>query len=108
MEDAKSIIVQVYCRLEVTVDDPDAVSELAGQQLRTADIDWSSERDTVEEAVAELRGDLAQSLASLVNPDRVLEGVPGVEVRRGRWWAEVGPPSERFQPGFGAPAPGGT
>ncbi len=103
MEDAKSIVVQLYCRFEITVDDSDAVFEVAEQRLRSANIDWSSEQDTLEEAVAELRSDLTQSVASLVDPDRVLVDVPGVEVRRGRWWAEIGAPSERFQPGFRSP-----
>ncbi|MEU8213666.1 hypothetical protein AB0B85_31195 [Micromonospora sp. NPDC049044] len=103
MEDAKPIVVQLYCRLEISVDDPDALFEVAERRLRSADIDWSSEQDTLEEAVAELRSDVEQSVASLVDPDRVLVDVPGVEVRRGRWWAEIGAPSERFQPGSRSP-----
>ncbi len=95
--------MQVYCRVGVVVDDPAAVAELAVQRLREADIDWPSEQDTVENAVAELRTDLVQALASVVDPDRMLDGVPGVEVRRGRWWAERGAPSPRFQPGFKEP-----
>jgi len=100
VEDSEPIVLQVYCRVEVVVDDPDAVLELAGQRLQDADVDWSAEKDTVEDAAAELRGDLIESLASLVDPDRLLAGVPGVQVRRGRWWAERGTPSDRFQPGF--------
>ncbi|RZT81823.1 hypothetical protein EV382_5118 [Micromonospora violae] len=89
MEDAKPIVVQLYCRLEITVDNPDALFEAAERRLRSANIDWPSEQNTLEEAVAELRTDLEQSVASLVDPDQVLADVPGVEVRRGRWWAEV-------------------
>ena len=103
MTDDESTVVQLYCRFEIKVDDPEAVFEAAERELRSADVDWPGEQETLDEAVAELRGDLAQSVAGLVDPDRVLAGVPGLEVRRGRWWAEVGPPSERFQPGFGAP-----
>lgn len=103
MKDAKSVVVQLYCRLEITVDDSDAVFEVAERRLRKANIDWSSEQDTLEEAVAELRSDLAQSVSSLVDPERVLADVPGVEVRSGRWWTEIGAPSERFQPGFRSP-----
>ncbi|RKF22936.1 hypothetical protein [Micromonospora globbae] len=103
MEEAKSIVVQLYCRFEITVDDSEAVFEAAERRLRSANIDWPSEQDTLEEAVAELRSDLEQSVASLVDPDRVLADVPGMEVRRGRWWAEIGGPSERFQPGFRPP-----
>ncbi len=55
-------------------------------------------------AVADLRSDLEQSVAGLVDPDRVLADVPGMAVRRGLWWAEIGVPSERFQPGFRSPA----
>ncbi|GAA2341172.1 hypothetical protein GCM10010170_024450 [Dactylosporangium salmoneum] len=96
------VVMQVYCRVEVVVDDPVAVAELAVQRLRDAGIDWSREQDTVEDAAAELRGDLAQALASVVDPERMLADVPGVEVRRGRWWAERGGPSARFAPGFAA------
>ncbi len=97
------VVMQVYCRVEVAVDDPAAVTGLAVQRLRDAEIDWSRERSTVEDAAAELRTDLAQALATVVDPDRMLDGVPGVEVRRGRWWAERGEPAVRFQPGFNEP-----
>lgn len=92
--------MQVYCRVEVVVRDPGAVTALAEQRLRAAAIDWPSERDTLQEAAAELRADLLQSVAGLVEPDGLLDGVPGVELRRARWWAERGAPSPRFQPGF--------
>ncbi|RZU53265.1 hypothetical protein EV385_5173 [Krasilnikovia cinnamomea] len=97
------VVMQVYCRVEVVVDDQAAVAELAVQRLGDAEIDWSREQDTVEDAVAELRTDLVQALASVVDPERMLDGVPGVQVRRGRWWAERGEPSARFQPGFTPP-----
>ncbi|MFG2107370.1 hypothetical protein [Micromonospora chersina] len=100
MGNGEPVVMQVYCRVEVVVDDPDAVAALAVRRLRDADIDWSSEPDTIEEAAAELRAGLPQALASLVDPDRLLDGVPGARVRRGRWWAEHGEPSRRFQPGF--------
>ncbi|MEU4480334.1 hypothetical protein AB0F68_20070 [Micromonospora sp. NPDC023966] len=100
MENGEPVVMQVYCRVEVVVDDPDAVAALAVRRLRDANIDWSSEPDTVDEAAAELHADLPQALASLVDADRLLDGVPGVQVRRGRWWAEQGEPSRRFQPGF--------
>ncbi|MER7009678.1 hypothetical protein ABT297_42470 [Dactylosporangium sp. NPDC000555] len=96
----KPVVLQVYCRVEVVIDDPAAVTELAVRRLRDANIDWSREQDTVEDAAAELRADLVQALASVVDPDRMLDGVPGAEIRRGRWWAERGGPSARFQPGF--------
>ncbi|MEV4759442.1 hypothetical protein AB0J86_30715 [Micromonospora sp. NPDC049559] len=106
MKKTKPVVLQVYCRVEVTVDDPDAVLERAAQRLGEADIDWSQESDTLDEAVAELRGDLVQAVASLVDPVGLLTDVPGAEMRNGRCWAEVGAPSERFQPGFGSSAPG--
>ncbi|WBB68634.1 hypothetical protein [Micromonospora sp. WMMD812] len=99
MEKAEPVVVQLYCRLEVQVGAPDAVVELAVRRLREADIDWSAEPDTLDEAIAELRGDLPRALAGLVDPDGPLAGVPGVEVLRGRCWAEIGAPSERFRPG---------
>ena len=101
MTGERRTVLQVYCRIEVVVDDPRAVAERAVHDLRDADIDWSVEQDTLEEAIAEIRGDLSQALASLVDPDRMVEGVPGVQVRSGRLWAELGAPDERFNPGFG-------
>ncbi|WP_433306455.1 hypothetical protein ACQP2F_20840 [Actinoplanes sp. CA-030573] len=94
-------VLQVYCRIEVVVGDPGAVTDLAVRQLREADIDWAAEPDTLEEAAAELGASLTVSLAAVVDPERLVAGIPGVEVRRGRWWAEQGPPSPHFQPGFG-------
>jgi len=101
MRDSEPIVVQVYCRVEVVVEKPAALLDHAERELRDADIDWANEPDTLREAVDELRGDLAGAVASLVDPERMLAGVPGVEMRGGRYWAEVGPASERFQPGFG-------
>ncbi|MBF9132079.1 hypothetical protein I0C86_24410 [Plantactinospora sp. S1510] len=95
--------MQVYCRLEVVVHDPEAVTSLAGQQLRAADIDWSEEDDDVDTAVSELTADLVESLAGVVDPDRMLDGVTGVEARGGRIWAEIGEAHQRFQPGFQDP-----
>lgn len=86
------VAMRVYLHLRMSVTDPDAVLDLAEQRLREANIDWSSESETVDEAAAELRADLANSLASLVEIDRVLDGVPGVEVRGGRVWAERNEP----------------
>ncbi|MEU0154246.1 hypothetical protein [Micromonospora fulviviridis] len=100
MENGEPVVMQVYCRVEVLIDDPDAVGALAVQRLRNADIDWPSEPDTIEEAAAELRTDLPQALGSLVDPDGLLAAVSGVRVRRGRWWVEPGEASPRFQPGF--------
>jgi len=94
------VVFQVYCRLEVVVEDPAQVTEVAVRRLREADIDWSAECDTLEEAAAELQVDLPQVLASLVDPDAMLAGVPGVDTRGGRLWAEPGAPSPRFHPGF--------
>ncbi|GIJ47245.1 hypothetical protein Val02_41310 [Virgisporangium aliadipatigenens] len=77
--------MRVHCQIEVLIDDPERVHDLAERQLRDANIDWDAEQDTLEEAVAEMRGDLAQAVASLVDPEGLL---PGFEVRGGRWWAE--------------------
>jgi hypothetical protein len=98
-------VLQVYCRIEVVIDDPAAVAQRAIEALREADIEWSTEQDTLPEAIADIRDDLSQALASLIEPDRMLEGVPGIQVRGGRWWAEPGPPTERFNPGFPEPDP---
>jgi hypothetical protein len=89
--------------LEVVVHDPEAVTSLAGQQLREADIDWSEEDDDVETAVGELTADLVQSVAGVGDPHRIFNGVPGLEVRGGRIWAEIGEAHQRFQPGFRDP-----
>jgi hypothetical protein len=103
MKPAQPITVQIYCRLTVTVDDPEVVTELAVQQLRDADIDWSAEEDDLEAASAELRADLLDALSDLAEPHRMLDGVPGVDVRGGRIWVERGDPHPRFQPGFQDP-----
>jgi hypothetical protein len=94
------VVKQGYCRVEVVVGDAAAVAELAVLRLRDAEIDWPRERGSVDDAAAELRADLAQALAGVVDPGRMLDGVQGVQMRRGRWWAEHGEPSARFQPWF--------
>jgi hypothetical protein len=104
VEPSQPITVQVYCRLTVTVHDPAAVTGLAVRQLRDADIDWSAEEDDLEAAAVELGADLLTSLAGLVEPHRMLDGVPGIDTRGGRVWAERGVPDPRFQPGFSDPA----
>jgi hypothetical protein len=100
---SQPVTVQIYCRLTVTVHDPQAVTSIAVQQLRDAEIDWSAEEDDLETAAEELRGDLLNSLASLAEPDRMLTGIPGVSSRGGRVWAEQGDSHPNFQPGFQSP-----
>ncbi|MEV4534617.1 hypothetical protein AB0J82_12385 [Asanoa sp. NPDC049518] len=94
------VVMQVYCRVEVLVRDPAAVGELAVRELTEADLDWSAEPDTLDEAVAELRTDLPQALGSVLVPHRMLPDVPGVEFRGAHLWVEHGGPSPRFLPGF--------
>ncbi|MFI5838619.1 hypothetical protein ACIA8K_02720 [Catenuloplanes sp. NPDC051500] len=100
-DEGTPIVVQLYCRFELVVPDPDAVTRHAVARLREADIDWPTESQTLDEAAAEMRTDLLQSLAGLLDPDAAVHDMPGVEIRGGRWWAESGPGSERFEPGFG-------
>ncbi|MFI7546518.1 hypothetical protein [Actinoplanes sp. NPDC049599] len=100
---SQPLTVQIYCRLTVTVHRPEAVTDLAVRQLRDADIDWSAEEDDLETAAGELRADLLNSLAGLVEPDRLLDGIPGVTAEDARVWAEPGDPHPRFQPGFRDP-----
>ncbi|WP_204010609.1 hypothetical protein [Virgisporangium aurantiacum] len=95
------VTMQLYCRLEVVVHDPEAVTSLAAQQLREANIDWSEEEDNVETAVDELKADLCQSLAGVMDPLRLVDGVPGVEARGGLIWAEIGEAHRRFRAGDG-------
>jgi hypothetical protein len=99
---SQPVTMQIYCRLTVIVRDPSAVTDLAVQQLRDAEIDWAAEEDDLETAAEELGADLLGSLAGVAEPDRMFAGVPGVETRGGRIWAELGPPNPAFQPGFGA------
>jgi hypothetical protein len=84
------ITVQIHCRLTVTVHDPEAVTDLAVQQLRAAEIDWPAEEDDLETASAELKADLLNSLAGLAEPDQMFAGIPGVTVNGGRVWAGPG------------------
>jgi hypothetical protein len=96
MKRTKPIIVQVYCRLEVKVTDPDAVINRAAQELREADIDWAEEGDDVDSAVAALRASLPNSLVAILDEAQIFEGVPGVVFRGGHTWAEIGTPRESF------------
>ncbi|WP_229073306.1 hypothetical protein [Actinoplanes sp. DH11] len=83
-----SVTVQVHCRLTVRVDDPTAVTALAVQRLRSADIDWAGEEDDLETAAAELGADLLTSIAGLADPNRLLADVPGAEVTGAHVWTE--------------------
>lgn len=89
--------MHIYCRVEVIVSDPAAVTGHAVADLRAADIDWSTEEDDLESAVEELRSDLASSLADLADISRLAEGIPGVEFRGGLCWAEQGPARDPFR-----------
>jgi hypothetical protein len=103
MKPSQPTMVQIYCRLTVAVHDAEAVTNLAIQQLRNADIDWSVEEDDLETASTELKANLLNSLASLAEPARMLDGIPGVDPRGGRIWVEKGESHPRFQPGFRDP-----
>ncbi|WP_435206160.1 hypothetical protein [Micromonospora sp. bgisy143] len=92
------VTVQLYCRVEVVVTDPAAVTGRAIADLRAADIDWSAEDDDLETAVEDLRSDLVTSLAAVVDIGRLGDGVPGVEFRGGLCWAEQGPARDPFRP----------
>ncbi|WP_246248395.1 hypothetical protein [Micromonospora maritima] len=87
MRDDEPVVMRVLCRVEVVVDDPDAVTALAERRLRRADIDWTDEPDTLDEAAAALRADLPSALAALVDPERLLADVPGVRFRGAHCWA---------------------
>ncbi|MFI7214075.1 hypothetical protein [Micromonospora maritima] len=87
MRNDEPVVVQVSCRVEVVVDDPDAVTALAERRLRQANIDWTDEPDTLDEAAAALRADLPSALADLVDPERLLVDVPGVRFRGAHCWA---------------------
>ncbi|MET8250410.1 hypothetical protein [Micromonospora sp. NPDC005197] len=96
-EQPTSVTVHIYCRVEVVVTDPAAVTGHAIADLRAADIDWSEEADDLETAVEELRSDLATSLAAVVDISQLGDGIPGVEFRGGLCWAEQGPARDPFR-----------
>ncbi|MFC3988080.1 hypothetical protein [Actinoplanes siamensis] len=100
MTKREPVVMQVYCRVEVSIEDPAAVAELAVRRLREAEIDWADEPGTLEQGEQELRADLPQALAGLVDPLVMFRDVPGVDLRGARLWAEGGSPDPRFQPGF--------
>jgi hypothetical protein len=100
MGHTEPLIVQIYCRLEVAVTDPDAIAKLAGQQLREAEIDWTRAEEDLEEAIHQLESDLPQALACVIEQHRMTEHLPGVEVRGGLVFTAVGEPDDRFRPGF--------
>ncbi|MFF0231642.1 hypothetical protein [Micromonospora sp. NPDC005254] len=88
-EQPTPVTMHLYCRVEVIVTDPATVTARAVADL--ADIDWSTEEDDLETAAEELRTDLPDSLASVVDIGRLVEHIPGVEFRGGLCWAEQGP-----------------
>ena len=90
MKPPTTVTVEIHCRLTVTMDDPEAVAELAVQELRAADIDWAEEEDDLETATAELRADLVRSVAAVADPERMLAGTPGLTIDGGHVWAELG------------------
>lgn len=96
-EQSAPVTVHIYCRVEVLVTDPRAVTGRAVADLRKADIDWSTEEDDLEAAVEDLRSDLATSVSSIVDISHLADGIPGVEFRGGLCWAEQGPPRDPFR-----------
>ncbi|MEV0899451.1 hypothetical protein [Actinoplanes sp. NPDC049802] len=74
--------------MEVLIDDVAAVLDRAEAELRAADIDWAAEEDTLDEAVAELRADVPRALAGLIDPARLLRGIPGVSFGGAHCWAD--------------------
>ncbi|MGI5524694.1 hypothetical protein ACQEUX_27685 [Micromonospora sp. CA-259024] len=97
VEQPAPVTMHIYCRVEVTVTDPVAVTGHAIADLRAADIDWSTEEDDLDAAVEELRSDLATSLAGVVDISQLGAGIPGVEFRGGLCWAEQGPARDPFR-----------
>lgn len=85
------VVLHLYCRVTVAVADPAAVIGRAVSDLRTAQIDWSTEEDDLDTAVEELGADLTASLASVADISRIVDDIPGVEFRGGHCWAESGP-----------------
>ncbi len=77
------LTVHLYCRIDVVVTDPQALTDRAVAELRAADIDWSTEEDDLESAAAELAGSVPLSLSAVADISRVIEAVPGVEFRGG-------------------------
>ncbi|MET8090040.1 hypothetical protein [Micromonospora sp. NPDC005220] len=96
-EQSAPLTMHLYCRVDVVVTDPAAVTGQAVAELRAADIDWSAEEDDLDTAVVELRANLAASLASVVDISRLSDGVPGVEFRGGLCWGEQSPPRVAFR-----------
>ncbi|MEU8611033.1 hypothetical protein AB0C29_23900 [Actinoplanes sp. NPDC048791] len=80
--------VQVHCRLTVTIEDAGAVAALAVQRLGEAAIDWAEEEDDLATASGQLGDDLLACVASLADPARMFDGIPGVSVEGGHIWAE--------------------
>ncbi|MGW4946247.1 hypothetical protein ACWEOZ_32215 [Actinoplanes sp. NPDC004185] len=82
------VSVQVHCRLTVTIEDAEVVAALAVRRLGEADIDWAEEEDDLATASEQLRDDLLACVASLADPARMFDEVPGVSVQGGHVWAE--------------------
>jgi hypothetical protein len=58
------------------------------RRLGEADIDWAEEEDDLATASEQLEGDLLACVASLADPARIFDGVPGVSVEGGHVRAE--------------------
>ncbi|RAO15122.1 hypothetical protein MED15_04157 [Micromonospora noduli] len=95
-EQPEPVILHLYCRVDVVVTDPAAVTGHAVADLRSAGIDWSTEEDDLDTAAEELRRDLTVSLGSVADISRLVDNIPGVEFRGGHCWAESGPVREAF------------
>ena len=90
--------LHLYCRLDVLVTDLEALTDRAVAELRDADVDWLTEDDDLDSAVAELHGSITASLGAVVDISRLIDGVPGVEFRGGWCRAEPGSPRDIAAP----------
>ncbi|WP_410810602.1 hypothetical protein [Micromonospora sp. 067-2] len=95
-EQSAPLTMHLYCRVDVVVTDPAAVTGQAIAELRAAGIDWSAEEDDLDRAADELRADLPSSMASVVDISGLVGDVPGVEFRGGLCWVEPSPPRDAF------------
>ncbi|MEV7329957.1 hypothetical protein [Micromonospora sp. NPDC093244] len=62
-ESRTPVTLHVYCRIDVLVTDPEAVTAHAVAALRSGDIDWSTEEEDVDTATTGLRSDLVGSVS---------------------------------------------
>jgi hypothetical protein len=88
MNDTAPRVFRIHCHFDLTVLDAGQLSQLAAEDLRQADIDWSQEADDLETACQELVDKPGMALAGLLDPQKMFVGLPISPYCSATLWAE--------------------